>query len=78
MIKSMYHLIFQRKHESNAVDLTSTQSFSPFEEEVLYFSTPHFRCSEAVCTKNGSEPTIWTDFHCVCHVRINQACSESY
>ena len=26
----MYHLIFLRKHELNAVNLTSTQSFPPF------------------------------------------------
>ena len=29
MIKSMYHLIFWRKHELNAVSLTGTYSFPP-------------------------------------------------
>ena len=38
----MYHLIFRRKHELNAVNLTSTQSFPAFGEVVLLFfnSTP--------------------------------------
>ena len=31
----MYHLIFRRKHELNAVNLTSTQSFPPFGEVFL-------------------------------------------
>ena len=43
MIKSMYHLIFLRKHELNAVSLTITYSFPPFE-----FSTPHFKVSEVL------------------------------
>ena len=30
MIKSMYHLPFQRRHEFNAVKLTSIKSFPPF------------------------------------------------
>ena len=39
MIKSIYHLTFCKKHELNAANLTSTQSFPPFGEVVLFFST---------------------------------------
>ena len=35
IVKLTYHLIFQRKHELNAVNLTSAQSFPPFGEVVL-------------------------------------------
>ena len=35
MIKSMYQLIFLRKHELNALHLTSTYFFPPFGEVVL-------------------------------------------
>ena len=37
MIKPMYHLIFCRKHQVNAVNLTGTQSFLPFGKVVLLF-----------------------------------------
>ena len=33
----MYHLSFLRKHELNAVNLTSTHYFPPFEEVVVLF-----------------------------------------
>ena len=35
IVKLTYHLIFQRKHELNAANLTSAQSFPPFGEVVL-------------------------------------------
>ena len=44
----MYHLIFQRKHELNAVNLTGTQSFPPFEEVVFCFWAPQFKDSQVV------------------------------
>ena len=48
MIKLIYNLIFREKNKLNAVNLPSNQSFSPFGEVVIYFSTSHFRGSEVV------------------------------
>ena len=36
MIKSMYHVIFGRKHELNGVNFASTCSFLPFWERVAF------------------------------------------
>ena len=44
----MYHLIFWRKHELNAVNLTSTYSFPFWESGPFGFSTLHFRVSEVL------------------------------
>ena len=44
----MYHLIFRRKNELNSINLTGTQSFPPFGEVVLLFSTPHFRSNDVL------------------------------
>ena len=43
MVKVMHHLIFHRKHDLNAENLTSPQPFPPF-----FSSSQHFRGSDVV------------------------------
>ena len=44
----MYQLIFLRKYELNAVNLTGTHSFLHLAKWSFCFSTPHLRGSEIV------------------------------
>ena len=57
MIKSVYHLIFERKHELNAENLTSAQSFPRLGTWSFCSSVPHFRESEVVM-----------DIICLCNI----------